>query len=125
MPKTRKHVGLRKDGKLKKKYRYTGERNKNGTAKIVKVSRTPKLLKGGKEISNRGKCKLQKQIDIENANDMFHQIKKNGYNHANKKLQQTCHNIKLQEEGIYCAKVRNYSCKLRENPDTKPARIID
>ena len=50
----RKHSGLRSDGKLKKGYRYSGKRNKNGSAKIVKVK--TKYQRGGEGFKFTKKC---------------------------------------------------------------------
>ena len=47
MVKNRKHQGLRADGKLRKGFKYSGKRNKYGTARIVKVVQKKKM-KGGK-----------------------------------------------------------------------------
>jgi len=120
MAKQRKHQGLRADGKLRKGFKYSGKRNKNGTARIVKVVQKKKM-KGG---NNQGLCRMQRGIDIENANTEFHKNKhpkKLGRHGANEVLQDRCHNIKYKD--LYCAKVRNFKCKLRNKPLTTPAEM--
>jgi len=58
--KIRKHIGInQKTGKLKKGYRYSGRRLKNGSAEIVRV------LVGGGKASTKKKGKRKKYIDGE------------------------------------------------------------
>lgn len=59
MAKQRKHQGLRADGKLRKGFKYSGKRNKNGTARIVKVVQKKKM-KGGVFGFKRGQVKQHK-----------------------------------------------------------------
>ena len=59
MAKQRKHQGLRADGKLRKGFKYSGKRNKNGTARIVKVVQKKKM-KGGIFGFKRGQAKQHK-----------------------------------------------------------------
>ena len=61
MAKQRKHQGLRADGKLRKGFKYSGKRNKNGTARIVKVVQKKKM-KGGE-------CPLDQNQAIFNCKD--------------------------------------------------------
>ena len=59
MAKQRRHQGLRADGKLRKGFKYSGKRNKNGTARIVKVVQKKKM-KGGIFGFKRGQVKQHK-----------------------------------------------------------------
>ena len=59
MAKQRKHQGLRADGKLRKGFKYSGKRNKNGTARIVKIVQKKKM-KGGVFGFKRGQVKQHK-----------------------------------------------------------------
>ena len=61
MAKQRKHQGLRADGKLRKGFKYSGKRNKNGTAKIVKVLKKKKIMKGG---DPRTKTELEAAYEV-------------------------------------------------------------
>ena len=58
MAKQRKHQGLRADGKLRKGFKYSGKRNKNGTARIVKVVQKKKMKGGGKCSEEAKKTRL-------------------------------------------------------------------
>ena len=64
MAKQRKHQGLRADGKLRKGFKYSGKRNKNGTARIVKVVQKKKM-KGGVFGFKRGQVKQHKIPDFD------------------------------------------------------------
>ena len=77
MAKQRKHQGLRADGKLRKGFKYSGKRNKNGTARIVKVVQKKKM-KGGIFGFKRfkGDKNIKPKISCEDAQNSLSTLKK-------------------------------------------------
>lgn len=127
MAKQRKHQGLRADGKLRKGFKYSGKRNKNGTARIVKVVQKKKMKGGEKQVSKSGKCKMH---IFDTDLDKFTLSGTNRKKSKADKNRVPCHELNTLWKGkkIYCAKFRNYNCVRRDftNSDPfKPAEYKD